>query len=114
MADATATVGALREPVRQFVRARDWERFHTPRELATAISIEASELLEIFLWKTSTPAEVLSDEGREAAVEELADIVIYGLSLADALRVDLSDAVVAKLEKDEAKYPVERFRGVAP
>jgi len=114
MVDASMTVGELRERVGQFVRARDWERFHAPKDLATAISIEASELLEIFLWRSVTPAEEIPPLDRASASEELADIVIYGLSLANALHLDLSDAVLSKLKKDEAKYPVDRFRGVPP
>src|SRR5207253_2529807 len=108
MADATTSVGELRDRVRQFVHARDWERFHAPRDLAMAISIEASELLERFLWRGSgTSAD------RSAIAEELADVLIYGLSLANALDMDLSEAILAKLKKDEAKYPSDRYRGRA-
>jgi NTP pyrophosphatase (non-canonical NTP hydrolase) len=113
MVDGTTTVAALRAQVRQFVRERDWERFHLPKDLAIAISIEASELLEPFLWRRPDRATTLSPEDRSAVAEELADVVIYGLSLADVLEVDLSDAVLAKLKKDEAKYPADRFRGLA-
>ena len=79
-----------------------------------AISIEASELLEIFLWREPGPPAAWSPEFRSAVAEELADVVIYGLSLANALELDLSDAVLAKLVKDEAKYPSDRYRGRAP
>jgi len=113
MVDGTTTVGALRTAVRRFVRERDWERFHLPKDLAIAISIEASELLERFLWRDPAPAATLSSEDRSAIAEELADVVIYGVSLADVLEVDLSDAVLAKLKKDEAKYPADRYRGRA-
>jgi NTP pyrophosphatase (non-canonical NTP hydrolase) len=113
MVDGTTTVAALRAQVRQFVRERDWERFHLPKDLAMAISIEASELLEPFLWREPDRATTLSPEDRSAVAEELADVVIYGLSLADVLEVDLSDAVLAKLKKDEAKYPADQFRGRA-
>ena len=86
MADTTTSVGELRDRVRQFVHARDWERFHAPKDLAMAISIEASELLERFLWRgAGTPAE-LSSEDRSAIGEELADVLIYSLSLANTLR----------------------------
>lgn len=113
MVDETITVGALRARVRQFVRERDWERFHLPKDLAIAISIEASELLERFLWREPVSASTLSPDDRAAVAEELADVVIYGLSLVDVLEVDLSDAVLAKLTKDESKYPADRFRGRA-
>ena len=113
MVDGTTTVGALRTAVRRFVRERDWERFHLPKDLAIAISVEASELLERSLWRDPAPAATLSSEDRSAIAEELADVVIYGVSLADVLEVDLSDAVLAKLKKDEAKYPADRYRGRA-
>jgi len=78
-----------------------------------AISIEASELLERFLWRgAGTPAE-LSSEDRSAIGEELADVLIYSLSLANTLEMDLSEAMLAKLKKDEAKYPPDRYRGRA-
>ena len=78
-----------------------------------AISIEASELLERFLWRESeTPAD-MSSEDRTAVADELADVLIYGLSLANSLEMDLSEAVLAKLKKDEAKYPPDRYRGRA-
>ncbi|TLZ56691.1 MAG: nucleotide pyrophosphohydrolase [Methanobacteriota archaeon] len=113
MVDATTSVGELREHVRQFVHARDWERFHSPKDLAMAISIEASELLEVFLWRESATLADLSSEDRLAVEEELADVLIYGFSLANVLKVDLSEAMLAKLKKDEAKYPPDRYRGRA-
>src|SRR5207302_9565969 len=109
MADATTSVGELRDRVRQFVRARDWERFHAPKDLAMAISLVASELLERFLWRGSgTPAE-LSSEDRSAISEELADVLIYGLSLANALEMDLPDAMLAQITKDDTKSHPERY-----
>src|SRR5437016_7721747 len=113
MVDATTSVGQLRERVRQFVHARDWESFHTPKDLAIAISIEASELLDVFLWHADAGTKELQPADRSAVAEELADVIIYGLSLANALDLDLSDAVHANLRLDESKYPVDRFRGRA-
>ncbi len=112
MVDADTTVAELRERVRAFVHARDWERFHTPKDLAIALSVEASELLEPFLWRDASSR--LSAKQRASVAEELADVVIYGLSLANALDLDLSEAVLDKLRKDERKYPAQRFRGRAP
>lgn len=77
-----------------------------------AISIEASELLEIFLWRGAAPSQP-SAEDRSSIEEELADIFIYGLSLTNTLELDLSDSILAKLKKDEAKYPADRYRGRA-
>jgi NTP pyrophosphatase (non-canonical NTP hydrolase) len=113
MVDATTSVGQLREHVRQFVHAREWEQFHSPQDLAMAISIEASELLEIFLWGGPGPPTEPPDEGRSAVADELADVLIYGLSLANVLGIDLSEAILSKLKRDEAKYPADQFRGRA-
>src|SRR5436309_14605858 len=100
MADATTSVGELRDRVRQFVHARDWERFHAPRDLATAISIEASELLERFLWRgAGTPAE-LSSEDRSAIAEGLADALIYRRSLATAPQTSPSAAATPTRRRD--------------
>jgi dCTP diphosphatase len=114
MVDAGTSLGALRERVAAFVEAREWVGFHVPKDLAIAISVEAAELLEIFQWRDPGPSETWPPEVRAAVAEELADVLIYGVSLANVLRLDLSDAVLAKLAKDEAKYPVDRFRGRAP
>lgn len=113
MVDSSTSVAELRERVRLFVHARDWERFHSPRDLAMAISIEGSELLENFLWREPGLPATWSPEARDAVAEELADVVIYALSLANALDLDLSDAILAKLKKDEAKYPRDQYRGRA-
>ncbi len=113
--DASTTIGQLRERVAAFTRARDWEQFHNPKDLAAAIAIEAAELMELFLWKT--PAEV-SAAASELAVatrihEELADVVILCLSMANQLQLDLSDAVARKMAANAAKYPAEVVRGRA-
>lgn len=114
MGDADTSIGALRARVAEFVRARDWERFHIPKDLAIAISVEAAELLEIFQWREPGPPEDWSPDLQAAVADELADVLIYGLSLANALRLDLSGAILAKLAKDEAKYPAGSFHGRAP
>lgn len=113
MADATTTVEELRDRVKGFVRARDWERFHQPKDLAMALSIEASELLERFLWRSGSDND-LEGENRDALGDELADVVIYALSFCNAIDLDLSDAIRRKMEKNEARYPAARVRGVAP
>jgi dCTP diphosphatase len=113
MADGTTTIGEMRARVRRFVHERDWEKFHVPKDLAMAISIEASELLERFLWREPGSPASLSSTDRTGIAEELADVLIYCLSLADVLEMDLSEAVFAKLRKDESKYPADRFRGRA-
>ncbi len=90
-----------------FRDARDWARFHNPKDLALALSIEAAELNERFLWKRPEEAE------REGVAEELADVLIYGLLLAAHYGFSVEDLVRKKLELNERRYPVERSRGRA-
>ena len=111
MMDASTTVAALREIVHRFVEDRDWEAYHNPKDLAVALSIEASELLERFLWREAPRGNEIPPEERAAIVEELADVVIYALHFANAIQTDVSDAVAAKTAKNEAKYAADRFRG---
>lgn len=113
MTDAATTIGVLRERVHAFVRERDWEGYHNPKDLSIALAVEAAELLELFLWKSPDPASEIRPEESGAIADELADVVIYSLHLANALSIDLSDAVEAKVAKSADKYPVERFRGRA-
>jgi NTP pyrophosphatase (non-canonical NTP hydrolase) len=114
MADTTTTVRQLRERVRRFVHERDWERFHNPKDLSMALSIESAELLERFLWREPQPVESLSAQDRRAISDELADVAIYALSLCNVLDLDLSDAVLSKISKNERRFPAETFRGRAP
>ncbi len=99
------------EKLREFARKRDWEKFHSPKNLASALVVEAAELLEIFQWmkeeESRTPDERVLGEIRE----EIADIQIYLVRLCDVLGIDLSDAVKRKIEKNSEKYPVEKSRG---
>lgn len=93
-----------------FRDARDWARFHTPGNLASSIAIEAGELLELFQWDIDgTPPP--DDEKRRRIAEELADIGIYALLLAHSQGIDLLDAIAAKIEANERKYPVEKSKG---
>jgi NTP pyrophosphatase (non-canonical NTP hydrolase) len=101
----------LQARVRQFARERDWEQFHSPRNLATALSVEASELLEHFQWMRAEDGAGVP-QGRQSAVEEeMADVFIYLLRLSDVLGVDLVEISNAKVEANARKYPVERSRG---
>jgi len=105
----------LRQRVAEFVAARDWEQFHVPRNLSIAIAVEAAELMEHFQWLThEQAAAAMQDEARRAAVaDELADVLIYGLSLANALDVDVSTVVLSKLERNERRFTIEAWRGRA-
>ncbi|CBJ41354.1 nucleotide pyrophosphohydrolase [Ralstonia solanacearum] len=104
---------ALRDLVREFVRERDWEKFHTPKNLAIALSVEASELLEPFQWLVSGDRLELGEARMTAVRHEMADVLVYLLSLADKLNVDLFQAVQEKMDINRAKYPAEKVRGDA-
>ncbi|MCJ2520341.1 MAG: nucleotide pyrophosphohydrolase [Candidatus Thermoplasmatota archaeon] len=108
-----ATLEELMSQVADFVTKREWEVFHNPKDLAIAMAVEASELLEHFLWRTPEEINQLLPELKEKIEEELADVFIYGLSMANALSVDLADAIHRKLRKNEKRFPVDRFRGRA-
>jgi len=101
LAHLTARIVAFRD-------ARSWRPFHTPKDLALALNIEAGELAELFLWKTEAEATGMAADpgGRTAIADELADVAIYALLLAEHFGIDLGEAVVAKLQKNELKYPV--------
>ncbi len=113
MSDELTTVADLRRAMQAFVAARDWQQFHTPKNLAMSIAIEAAELMEHFQWTDAAgaiPAAQLTAQRAEIA-DEIADVCWYVLSLVDALELDLSTAMRAKLEKTERKYPADQFRG---
>lgn len=102
---------AVRDLLRQFVDERDWSRFHSPKNLATALSVEASELLEPFQWLQSGEKGELADDKLNAIRHEMADVLAYLVMLADRLDVDLYAAVLEKIELNRAKYPVHKVRG---
>ena len=101
----------LRDALRAFAAERDWDQFHSPRNLAAALAVEAVELLEPFQWLTDEQSRELSTEARAAVEQEMADVLLYLVRLADKLGVDLEQAARAKIELNAQKYPVERARG---
>lgn len=103
------TLPELRARIRAFIRERDWEQFHTPKSLSMSIAIEAAELMECFQWqRTGEPPRCAPAE----AVDELADILIYCLVMADALDVqDIGAVVLDKLARSGEKYPADQYRG---
>ena len=103
----------LREALRGFVRERDWEQFQTPKNLCMAMMVEAAELAEHFQWLTNEESARLDAATREAVREELADVLLYLVRLADTLDVDLAEAARAKMRRNAEKYPAERVRGSA-
>ena len=107
--DDETTVGALRAAVASFVDAREWRPFHSPKNLAMSIALEAAEVMERFQWLTNEQA--WSAAGEPGVAEELADVLIYCLSLSNALDLDISTAVLAKLRVNEGRYPASEFRG---
>jgi NTP pyrophosphatase (non-canonical NTP hydrolase) len=113
MADATTTVATLRDAMRRFVAERDWEQFHSPKNLVMGLSVEAAELMEHFLWvENDASRQVVHDEATLAEVaDEIADVACYLLALSNALGIDLSAAIQGKLVKNAQKYPVEKCRG---
>ncbi len=113
MSDETATVAELRRAVQAFVDERDWRRFHTPKNLVMSLAIEAAELMEHFQWldREESIARGHDPAHRGEIAGEMADVCCYLLSLANALDIDLSEAVRVKLVKNAEKYPVAEFRG---
>jgi NTP pyrophosphatase (non-canonical NTP hydrolase) len=107
MHDSNTTIADMRTMVREFVVARNWESFHTPKNLAMALSIEAAEIMEHFQWLTADESNALSadQQRRDAVAEELCDVLAYLLSLANALDVDVASAFVKKMQKNSLKYP---------
>ena len=99
------------EKIRKFRDDRDWMQFHHPKDMATGLAIEAAELMELFLWKSEQEQAELVETKREQIEEELADIGMFLLELADNLDVDLWAAIEAKIEKNAEKYPVEKSKG---
>jgi dCTP diphosphatase len=101
----------LTERVRAFVQARDWEQFHTPKNLAMAMIVEAAELVEIFQWETPEQSQQMDAKKREQVSHELADTMVYLIRLADVLGVDLIRAANEKIELNAQKYPADKVRG---
>lgn len=101
----------LRDTLREFARERDWDQFHSPRNLASALSVEAAELLEQFQWLTDEESRTLDQDRLAAVREEIADVLLYLIRLADKLDVDLLAAARAKIRRNAEKYPVDKARG---
>jgi dCTP diphosphatase len=103
----------LRDALRQFAADRDWDQFHSPKNLASALAVEAAELLERFQWLTEDQSRNLPPIELGKVREEMADVLNYLVRLADKLDVDLVEAARAKIELNAIKYPVEKARGSA-
>jgi len=102
---------ALRTRVNHFVAERDWSQFHTPKNLAMAMIVEAAELVEQFQWDTPQESQQLTPEKREAVSHELADTFVYLLRIAEVLDIDLIEAANQKIDLNAKKYPADKARG---
>jgi len=113
MSDDATTIAELKRLVAEFVDRRDWQQFHSPKNLSMSLAIEAAELMEHFQWISAEASRRAAEEPEKltAVGEELADVLCYALAMANQLGLDLSAAVVAKLAKNEQKYPAEEYRG---
>lgn len=113
MPDAAATIAELKDVVRHFVEERAWQPFHSPKNLAMGVAVEAAELMECFLWVDLPGSyETAADPARrEAIADEMADVFCYLLNLSNVIGIDLSDALKSKMVKNAIKYPAEKFKG---
>jgi NTP pyrophosphatase (non-canonical NTP hydrolase) len=105
-------VETLTRKIGKFVKERDWEQFHSPKNIAISISLESSELLEIFQWSRGLSwSEFENDRLKSRAEEELSDVLIYLIRFADLAGIDLEKSAIEKIEKNKKKYPIEKFKG---
>ena len=115
LTDSGTTIAQLKTRVLAFVRERDWEQFHTPKNLSMALAAESGELMEHFLWATADQSRALANEPvrRAKIADELADVVIYALEFANMTGLDVAGAIEAKMATNAKKYPIEKARGRA-
>ncbi len=111
--DHKTNIHELKNKVKAFCEARDWDQFHNAKELAIALTIEASELLEIFRWKKNEEVEALfnNSKKKEEIQDEMADVLYFLLRIAQLYNLDLSEALESKLDKNNQKYPIDKFKG---
>lgn len=103
----------LRERLAEFAAVREWDQFHSPKNLAMALIAECGELVEQFQWLSESASGQLSPDRCRAVADELADILIYLIRIADKLGIDLIASALEKIERNEARYPVDKVRGIA-
>lgn len=101
----------IQQRMREFAEARDWDQFHSPKNLSMALSVEASELLECFQWLTEEESSSLNEDQLAAVMDEIADVQLYLVRLADKVGINIQDAVEQKMKKNEMKYPADQVRG---
>ena len=106
-------LSVLRDRLRRFAAERDWDQYHSPKNLAMALIAEAAELVEHFQWLSESQSAALSPETRKEVEAEIADVLIYLVRLADKLDIDLASAAISKMALNEVRYPVDQVRGSA-
>tara|TARA_B100002051_G_scaffold68975_1_gene65469 strand:- start:223 stop:594 length:372 start_codon:yes stop_codon:yes gene_type:complete len=113
MSDKQTTISQLKSLIDSFVDERDWQQFHSPKNLSMSISIESSELMELFQWLSLEEAKEVMKAGetRENAIDEIADIIIYAIAFCNRNNIDISNAIKQKMEKNKKKYPADKFKG---
>ena len=113
--DQELTIAQLKENIIGFIESREWKRYHNPKDLAESICIEAAELLQLFQWiKPEESIQFKKNPSKLKRIrEELADVVIYCLNLANTLEIDLASSILEKLEKNKKKYPADKYKGKA-
>ena len=105
-------IDKIQKRLREFAIARDWEQFHNPKNLTMALSVEVSELLEIFQWSKNGGLDEIQDEKTKKEIErEIADVFNYIVRLSDILEIDIEKVAHMKIDENEIKYPIEKFKG---
>ena len=113
MSDEQTTLGELRSLINSFVDEREWQQFHSPKNLSMSISIESSELMELFQWLSLEEAKEVMKAGdiRDSAIDEIADVLIYAITFCNQNNIDIYDAIKQKVEKNIKKYPINSYKG---
>jgi dCTP diphosphatase len=111
MSKNTETLESLADRVRKFSQDRDWDQFHSPKNLSMALSVEAAELMEIFQWSSQKESKNPSEKQLDSIKEEVADIAIYLIRIADILDIDLPSTIAEKIKSNDAKYPIDKSKG---
>ena len=112
MDDSTTTIGQLKSVIMEFAAERDWEQFHTPKNLSMSVAIEAAELMEHFQWTRPGEVENFDEAKRLEIREELADVICYCLAFANTMNIDIAEAFEHKMARNREKYPAEEFKGL--
>jgi len=113
MSDKQTTIQEIRSLIDSFADERDWQQFHSPKNLSMSISIEAAELMELFQWLSLEDAKKVMESGktRENAIDEIADVLIYAFAFCIRNNIDISDAIRQKMKKNIKKYPKDKYKG---